>query len=119
MTAPYGTIDDKTVMDGFHLFLGKALGQAKAEHLLDEQTLASAESDIMVAGESASTPVPSMDTDSNQQVPHYASTLLLCGPALLRPVFPYPASVSRATPLRSSSTAKPYHRHFEHSSAYG
>lgn len=50
-TAPYGTIDDQTVMDGFHLFLTKSLGQAKAERLLDEQTLASAEADIMVAGQ--------------------------------------------------------------------
>lgn len=37
-------------MNAFHKFLTLALAQAKAERLLDEETLASAEADIMVAG---------------------------------------------------------------------
>lgn len=37
-------------MNAFHKFLKLALAQAKAERLLDEDTLASAEADIMVAG---------------------------------------------------------------------
>lgn len=47
--APY-TIDEETTMNTFHSFLTLALAQAKAERLLDEETLASAEADLMVAG---------------------------------------------------------------------
>ena len=43
-------IDEQTAMDAFHKFLSIALAQAKAERLLDEETLASAEADLMVAG---------------------------------------------------------------------
>ncbi|KAG9010970.1 hypothetical protein FRB95_004417 [Tulasnella sp. JGI-2019a] len=43
-------LDEQNVMNGFHSFLSNALAQAKAERLLEEEILASAESDIMVAG---------------------------------------------------------------------
>lgn len=44
------TISEQQVIDGFHLFLQSALAQAKAEKLLDAETLASAEADLMVSG---------------------------------------------------------------------
>ncbi|KAG8946266.1 hypothetical protein FRC00_009702, partial [Tulasnella sp. 408] len=43
-------VTDEVTMNAFHKFLTLALAQAKAEKLLDEDTLASAEADIMVAG---------------------------------------------------------------------
>ncbi|KAG9011785.1 hypothetical protein FRB90_007063, partial [Tulasnella sp. 427] len=43
-------VTDEITMNAFHKFLTLALAQAKAERLLDEETLASAEADIMVAG---------------------------------------------------------------------
>ncbi|KAF9510286.1 hypothetical protein BS47DRAFT_1348209 [Hydnum rufescens UP504] len=43
-------LSEAQVADAFHTFLQKALAQAKAERLLDESTLASAEADIMVSG---------------------------------------------------------------------
>lgn len=43
-------LTDEIAMNAFHKFLTLALAQAKAERLLDEDTLASAEADIMVAG---------------------------------------------------------------------
>lgn len=43
-------VTDEVTMNAFHKFLTLALAQAKAERLLDEETLASAEADIMVAG---------------------------------------------------------------------
>lgn len=49
-------LDEEYVMNGFHAFLAHALAQAKAERLLDEDTLASAEADIMVAGKSLACP---------------------------------------------------------------
>lgn len=49
--APYSErLSEDSVIDGFHVFLQSALGQAKAERLLDEETLASAEADIVIAG---------------------------------------------------------------------
>lgn len=47
-------LDEAYVMNGFHTFLANALAQAKAERLLDEDTLASAEADLMVAGKQRS-----------------------------------------------------------------
>lgn len=49
MTTP--SLNEQNVMNGFHNFLTNALAQAKAERLLDADTLASAEADLMVAGE--------------------------------------------------------------------
>ncbi|KAG8934519.1 hypothetical protein FRC01_002251 [Tulasnella sp. 417] len=43
-------VTDEITMNAFHKFLTLALAQAKAERLLDEETLASAEADIMVSG---------------------------------------------------------------------
>lgn len=37
-------------MEAFHNYLKSALAQARAERLLDNETLASAEADIMIAG---------------------------------------------------------------------
>ncbi|KAG8883367.1 hypothetical protein FRB98_003139 [Tulasnella sp. 332] len=53
MSAPSNfptTLDEQHVMNGFHSFLANALAQAKAERLLEEEILASAEADLMVAG---------------------------------------------------------------------
>lgn len=47
-------LDEQHVMNGFHAFLANALAQAKAERLLDADTLASAEADLMVAGKQIS-----------------------------------------------------------------
>ena len=44
------TLSEEEVIDGFHIFLQSALAQAKAEKLLDADTLASAEADLMVSG---------------------------------------------------------------------
>ena len=44
------TLSEEQVIDGFHLFLRTALAQAKAERLLDADTLASAQADLMVSG---------------------------------------------------------------------
>ncbi|GJJ12587.1 hypothetical protein Clacol_006830 [Clathrus columnatus] len=43
------TLSEQQVIDGFHSFLQSALTQAKAEKLLDTETLASAEADLMVS----------------------------------------------------------------------
>ncbi|KAG8905946.1 hypothetical protein FRB99_007951 [Tulasnella sp. 403] len=62
----YNTIlDEQTVMDGFHAFLINALAQAKAERLLDEETLASAEADLMVAGPALCLYFASLKSTSN------------------------------------------------------
>jgi hypothetical protein len=47
---PTGTLTVEQVIDGFHLFLQNSLAQAKFENIIDEETLASAESDIMICG---------------------------------------------------------------------
>ncbi|KAF8508090.1 hypothetical protein BU17DRAFT_77991 [Hysterangium stoloniferum] len=43
-------LTEEHVIEGFHKFLQTALAQAKAEKLLDADTLASAEADLMVSG---------------------------------------------------------------------
>ncbi|KAF8313600.1 hypothetical protein DL93DRAFT_1148519 [Clavulina sp. PMI_390] len=45
-----GRLSEKQVVDAFHIFLKNALAQAKAERLLDDDTLSSAEADIMISG---------------------------------------------------------------------
>ena len=45
------TLSEQQVSDGFHSFLANALAQAKAEKLLDVETLSSAEADLMICGE--------------------------------------------------------------------
>jgi hypothetical protein len=37
-------------VEAFHSYLKNALAHARTEHLLDNETLASAEADIMIAG---------------------------------------------------------------------
>ncbi|PVG00404.1 hypothetical protein CPB86DRAFT_843815 [Serendipita vermifera] len=44
------TLPEQLVMLGFHKFLVNALSQAKLEKLIDEDTLASAEADVMICG---------------------------------------------------------------------
>lgn len=51
-TATSQTLSEEQVIEGFHIFLQTALAQAKAERLLDADTLASAEADLMVSGSS-------------------------------------------------------------------
>lgn len=46
-------LTEDQVIDGFHSFLSSALAQAKAERLLDADTLASAEADLMICGHSS------------------------------------------------------------------
>lgn len=43
-------LSEDQVIDGFHQFLQMALAQARAEKLLDVETLASAEADLMISG---------------------------------------------------------------------
>ncbi|KIJ52347.1 hypothetical protein M422DRAFT_202405 [Sphaerobolus stellatus SS14] len=43
-------LSEQQVIDGFHTFLQTSLAQAKAERLLDTDTLASAEADLMISG---------------------------------------------------------------------
>ena len=43
-------LSEEQVISGFHLFLQTALAQAKAERLLDVDTLSSAEADLMISG---------------------------------------------------------------------
>ncbi|KDQ08726.1 hypothetical protein BOTBODRAFT_118235 [Botryobasidium botryosum FD-172 SS1] len=43
-------LSEQDVQDGFHAFLTNALAQAKVERLLDPETLASAEADLMICG---------------------------------------------------------------------
>lgn len=45
-----GRLTETQVVNAFHTYLKNALSQAKAERLLDDDTLASAEADIMIAG---------------------------------------------------------------------
>ena len=49
-TSASQTLSEEEVIDGFHIFLQSSLAQAKAEKLLDVDTLASAEADLMVSG---------------------------------------------------------------------
>ncbi|KAH7097365.1 hypothetical protein BKA62DRAFT_643404 [Auriculariales sp. MPI-PUGE-AT-0066] len=49
--SPYeARLSEQQVIDGFHVFLSSALGQAKAERLLDDDTLASAQADVVIGG---------------------------------------------------------------------
>ncbi len=43
-------LSDEYVQDCFHSYLKSALTQAKVEHLLDTDVLASAEGDLMITG---------------------------------------------------------------------
>ncbi|CAG7854758.1 SubName: Full=Uncharacterized protein {ECO:0000313/EMBL:CCA66337.1} [Serendipita indica DSM 11827] len=43
-------LPEALVINGFHLFLINSLSQAKLEKLIDEDTLASAETDVMISG---------------------------------------------------------------------
>jgi hypothetical protein len=45
-----GTITVEQVINGFHQFLQNSLAQAKFEKIIDEETLASAEADVMICG---------------------------------------------------------------------
>ena len=45
-----GTLTVEQVIDGFHQFLQYSLAQAKFERIIDEETLASAEADVMICG---------------------------------------------------------------------
>jgi len=44
------SLSEEQVINGFHVFLQTALAQAKAERLLDVDTLSSAEADLMISG---------------------------------------------------------------------
>lgn len=44
-------LTEEQVMNGFHAFLVSALRHAKAERLLTDELLASAEADLMICGE--------------------------------------------------------------------
>ncbi|KAG8772776.1 hypothetical protein FRC15_002515, partial [Serendipita sp. 397] len=48
--ASASSLTEAIVIHGFHEFLVNALSQAKLEKLLDEDTLASAETDVMISG---------------------------------------------------------------------
>jgi len=50
MQSPSLPLTEQQVIDGFHSFLQTALAQARAERLLDADTLASAEADLMISG---------------------------------------------------------------------
>lgn len=45
-----GTLTVEQVIHGFHQFLQYSLSQAKFEKIIDEETLASAEADVMICG---------------------------------------------------------------------
>ena len=45
-----GLLTVEQVIDGFHKFLQYSLAQAKVEGIIDEETLASAEADVMICG---------------------------------------------------------------------
>ncbi|KAG8788096.1 hypothetical protein FRC19_007686, partial [Serendipita sp. 401] len=47
--ASASSLTEAIVIHGFHEFLVNALSQAKLEKLLDEDTLASAETDVMIS----------------------------------------------------------------------
>jgi len=53
MATPTSPLNEDAVMNGFHVFLKNALAQAKLERLLDEETLSSAEADLMISGTGA------------------------------------------------------------------
>jgi len=44
------SLDEQNVINGFHVFLTSALSHAKAERLIDDDTLASAQNDVVIAG---------------------------------------------------------------------
>lgn len=49
-TSSTNILPEKLVQDSFHSYLRSSLSQAKAERLLDEDLLSSAEADLMITG---------------------------------------------------------------------